>query len=57
MLNPNERLSAKELIKSNYFDSIRNKEQEEDADFEILVKVDEQLTFDYDTFQDSISVN
>lgn len=32
-MSPDKRLSAKELIKSPYFDSIRNKDQEEDADF------------------------
>ena len=56
-LSPCERLSAKELIKAPYFNSIRNKEQEDDADFQVKVTVDEDLTFDYETFEDSLSVN
>ena len=53
-MSPDHRFSAKDLIKSPYFDSIRNKDQEEDADFKIKVSVDEELTFDYETFEDSV---
>lgn len=57
IFNPNERLSAKDLISSPYFDSCRNLSQEQDAEFEIKVAVDEENAFNYSTFQDTFSID
>jgi len=54
--NPFDRQSAKDLITNKYFENIRNAAQEEDADFEIKLQVDEEDCFDYEELIDNVPV-
>lgn len=47
------RLSAKDALKSKFFDSIRNSEDEEPSTKSIHLKINDPESFDYDDMENS----
>jgi len=55
--NPNERQSAENLLEHTAFNSIRNKNQEVNACTTVKLPFDAQGMYDYDNFEDKISLS